>query len=59
MLAAQLKKALRWSLLMSPIFSWAGVSIKPRLTALTRMPRPFRSEDQVRAKERTAAFVAL
>ena len=36
-----------------------GVSVDPGLTALTRMRRAFRSVVQVRAKERTAALVAL
>ena len=36
-----------------------GVSIKPGLIAFTRMRRSLRSVVQVRANERTAAFVAL
>ena len=36
-----------------------GVSIGPGLTAFTRMRRACRSVVQVRANERTAAFVAL
>jgi hypothetical protein len=36
-----------------------GVSMGPGLTAFTRMRRPFKSVVQVRAKERTAALVAL
>ena len=36
-----------------------GVSMKPGLTAFTRMRRSFKSVVQVRANERTAAFVAL
>jgi hypothetical protein len=36
-----------------------GVSIQPRLMALTRMRRCFRSVVHVRANERTAALVAL
>ena len=35
-----------------------GVSMGPGLTALTRILRSFNSDVQVRAKERTAAFVA-
>jgi hypothetical protein len=35
-----------------------GVAVEPGLTALTRMRRALRSVAQVRAKERTAAFVA-
>jgi hypothetical protein len=36
-----------------------GVSMKPGLTAFTRMRRSFKSVVHVRANERTAAFVAL
>src|SRR2546422_8965958 len=36
-----------------------GVSVAPGLTALTRMWRSFKSDVQVRANERTAAFVGL
>src|SRR4029077_734387 len=36
-----------------------GVSIGPGLTAFTRIRRSFKSVVQVRANERTAAFVAL
>jgi hypothetical protein len=36
-----------------------GVSIEPGLIAFTRMRRCFKSVVQVRAKERTAALVAL
>jgi hypothetical protein len=36
-----------------------GVSVRPGLTAFTRMRRCFKSVVQVRAKERTAALVAL
>ena len=36
-----------------------GVSMVPGLTAFTRMRRSFKSVVQVRANERTAAFVAL
>jgi hypothetical protein len=39
-------------------FVQPGVSIVPGLTALTRMPRPFSSVAQVRAKDRSAALVA-
>jgi hypothetical protein len=39
--------------------SIAGVSIGPGLIALTRIFRAFRSLVQERAKERTAALVAL
>ena len=36
-----------------------GVWIGPGLTTLTRIPRAFRSDVQLRAKERIAALVAL
>ena len=36
-----------------------GVSTVPGLSTLIRMPRPFRSAIQLRAKERTAALLAL
>src|SRR5258707_13992740 len=40
-------------------FSCPGVGITPGLIALTRMPRPRKSDDHVLAKLRTAALVAL
>jgi len=42
-----------------PVFSCPGVGITPGLIALTRMFLPRKSDDYVRAKLRTAAFVAL
>src|SRR4029077_13646254 len=44
---------------VSPRLSIAGVSIGPGLIAFTRIFRAFRSAVQVRAKDRTAALVAL
>jgi hypothetical protein len=40
-------------------FSCAGVGITPGLTALTQIFMPRKSDDQVLARERTAALVAL
>jgi hypothetical protein len=45
--------------LSTSVFSCPGVGITPGLTALTRMFLPRRSDDHVRANERTAAFVTL
>src|SRR6266849_5138184 len=42
----------------SPVLPKIGVTIGPGATVLTRMPRPASSTAAVRAKERSAAFVA-
>src|SRR5258708_35714079 len=43
---------------LRPILPKIGVAIGPGLNVLTRILRSFRSEVQLRAKDRTAAFVA-
>jgi hypothetical protein len=41
-----------------PVLLWKGVAIAPGLIALTRIPRPTSSAENVFASDRTAALLA-